>query len=140
MLVAENMENEDAAVDAAVAAVQPPVQEKHPIAKPQRCTDGFNVRVHFSAPYIGGSVLVFLTTRTIATFTDMITMNTVSTLDQWWSIGMPGSARVWLSASISGGRRVFQQDEDLELDIGYSEGIEAFVGDRRENGGVSTRW
>lgn len=79
-------------------------------------------------------------TPTIAAFTGMITMDTVSTLDQWWSIGMPDSARVWLSASISEGRRVFQQDEDLELDIGYSEGIEAFVGDRRENGGVSTRW
>lgn len=53
---------------------------------------------------------------------------------------MPGSARVWLSASISEERRVFQQDEDLELDFGCSEGIEAFVGDRREYSGVSTRW
>lgn len=37
------------------------------------------------------------------------------------------------------GRRVVQRDGDLEVDFARITGMEAFVGDRRENGGVSTR-
>lgn len=54
--------HQDAAVDAAVAAVelQPVVQH------------GFNVCVHYSVPYVRESVLVFLAVLTIAAFTAVI--------------------------------------------------------------------
>lgn len=145
MLVVENTDEEDAAVDAAVAAALPPPapeqqQHQHPLEQ-QR---GFNIRVHFSAPYVRCSVLVFLSEPTIAAFTAVLDheyreMAGPAVVVDWAGRFRTGVAvRVDLRGGQTG-RRVVQRDEDLQMDFARITGMEAFVGDRRENGGVSTR-
>lgn len=164
VLVVENTDDEDAAVDAAVAAAQPPPrfieqqqqrpidqqpqqqrqieqQQQRPIeAHPQQ--RGFNVRVHFSAPYTRCSVLVFLAAPTIGAF--------IAVLDHEYQEIAGPAAVDWAGRFRTGvavrfdlrggetGRRVLQRTEDLEADFARITGMEAFLGDRRENGGVST--
>lgn len=127
MLVLEVREDQDqdTAVDAAV--------KQH----------GFHVRVHFSAPYVRGSVLVFLATPTIAAFMDVIgreyaELHGVGVVD--WAARFRKGVAVRINLRGGGtGRRLLQVDADLLLDFGMIEGMEAFVGDRREHGGVSSR-
>lgn len=141
MIVANEDNEQDAAVDAAVAVA---VVEAQPVVQPV-VQGGFNVRVHFSFPYVRGSVLVFLPAPSIAAFTAAIApayagMTGADEVVVDWAdrfrTGVP------VRIAFRGGaleRRVVQGDADLVRDFEMVEAMEAFLGDRREHGGISTR-
>lgn len=136
MLVIDAKEDndQDAAVDAPVAAIelQPVVQH------------GFNVCVHFSVPYVRESVLVFLAVLTVAAFTGVIAcacadMTGAGDIADWAErFRKDVAVRIALCGGAAG-RRELQSDADLMLDFEMNKAIAAFVGDRTEHGGVSTR-
>lgn len=143
----------DGSVDAAVElqpVVQPVVQrgfnvlvELQPVVQPV-VHRGFNVCMQFSVPYVRGSVLVFLAAPSIAAFTAAIApacagmMGTDDVVD-WAERFRKGVAvRIALRGGAAG-KTVLQGDADLVRDFEMVEAMEAFVGDRREHGGVSTR-
>lgn len=150
----EGQDEEDAAVDAAVATAE----ERHrnlgePVVAPVvvpgvpavvDAAIGFPIRVHFSAPLVRGSALVSLTEPSITTLARLMAVEYAKIageargqLVDWNARFRAGVPMRYQLEGGANGRQVLQVDGQLAEIFGDIRFMEAFVGDRKEHGGKS---
>lgn len=146
----EGQQEEDAAVDAAVAVAEERYRGRaQPVVAPGLpavvdAVIGFPIRVHFSAPLVRGSALVSLTEpsvnalgRIMAIEYAKIAGEAHAQLVDWnarFNAGVP--VRYHLQGG-GNGKQVLQVDGQLAVVFRDIRFMEAFVGDRKEHGGES---